>query len=60
MSTEPSHSPLRLRKRTVIDLIAIGISFAIVLAIVLGMTEQRQVVAKAKPSPILINYTNRN
>jgi hypothetical protein len=62
MPTEPmrSHSPLRLRKRTLIDIIAIGFAFAIVLATVSGVVDQKKFVAHANPAPILVSHTTTN
>jgi hypothetical protein len=60
MSTAPNrfHSPLRLRKRAIIDVIAIGFAFAIIVATASGFVSQKNFVAQAKPAPTLANSTN--
>jgi amino acid transporter len=62
MSIEPKrfHSPLRLRKRAIIDVIAICFALAIVLATVSGVVSQKKIVAHARPAPTLVTYTTNN
>ena len=62
MSIDPKRlrSPLRMRKRAIIDVIAIGFALAIVLATASGVVSQKKLVAHAKPAHTLVTYTTNN